>query len=303
MLFAAVVLFAITRVENWGWTSLTVIAALFGVRKDMKGNLTWDQFLPPGLIAITLFFLIYKYANPLWHQVIGWQTQYIQHIFQWNEFFDRIPLNDGAIFRFWQPEWLTEYMKWVYSYGFALSYWICLIYSFFSKDVKKLLRYALAGYLLQVPLILPFYNTILLQEVWYVHGVPDMLQRMLTPEEAFRTAWNCFPSMHTSIAFAGLLLSRREKNPWFRLVAGIYCGSIILSTLYLQIHWVLDVIGGMIFAYCCVKLADWIIDSKKVTGWIGSWERLGVYLSVKFGNKNHSLSSPGNRKKANEETG
>nr|WP_313779778.1 hypothetical protein [Paenibacillus larvae] len=53
----------------------------------------------------------------------------------------------------------------------------------------------------------------------------------------------------------------------------------------------------MIFAYCCVKLADWIIDSKKVTGWIGSWERLGVYLSVKFGNKNHSLSSPGNRKK------
>lgn len=269
----------------------------------MKGNLTWDQFLPPGLIAITLFFLIYKYANPLWHQVIGWQTQYIQHIFQWNELFNNIPFNDGAIFRIWQPEWLTQYMRWVYNYGFALSYWICLIYSFFSKDVKKLLRYALAGYLLQVPLILPFYNTILLQEVWYVQEVPDMLQRMLTPEEAFTTAWNCFPSMHTSIAFAGLLLSRREKNPWFRFIAGIYCGSIILSTLYLQIHWVLDVIGGMMFAYGCVKLADWIMNSKKVTGWVESWEKLGVFLSTKLGNKNH-FPSPSNKwEKSNEKTG
>ncbi len=31
------------------------------------------------------------------------------------------------------------------------------------------------------------------------------------------------------------------------------------STLYLEVHWVLDVIGGMILAYGTVKLVDFVI--------------------------------------------
>jgi len=262
ILATAVVMLGIFQVQSWGWTCLVVLGlALIGVRKDSK-DISWARFMPVGFVTLLVFYMIYKYAGPLWSTVVGWQTDNIKHYFQWNELFNSIPFNDAAWLRVWQPDWLTGYMQWVYLNGFTLSYWICVIRAFFTKDVKKLALYSLGGYLLQVPLILPFYNTILLQEIWYVQGVPDMLARDLTPAEQYTTAWNCFPSMHTSIAFAAIVLAMREKSRWFRWLIGIYCGSIILSTMYLKIHWVIDVLGGMAFAYGCVKLADLIVKAK-----------------------------------------
>jgi membrane-associated phospholipid phosphatase len=255
------VMFGIFGVQSWGWPCLLILAlALIGTRKDAK-NITWGRFMPAGFITLLIFYMTFKHAGPFWSNVVGWQTDNIRHAFKWNDAFNSIPLNDGWIFRLWQPDWLTGYFKWVYNNGFTLSYWICVIRAFFTKDVKKLGLYALGGYLLQTPLILPFYNTILLQEVWYVQGVPDMLARALTPAEQFTTAWNCFPSMHTSIAFAAILLASREKSKSFRAVIYIYCSSIIISTMYLKIHWMLDVVGGMLFAWVCVWLAGLIVNA------------------------------------------
>ncbi|WP_438444917.1 phosphatase PAP2 family protein [Gorillibacterium sp. sgz5001074] len=282
-ILTAGVIYAITRVQSWSWICVLLLAAaLIGVRRDAK-QISWVNFMPAGLLTLLAFYLIYNYANPFWHRVVGWQTESVRHIFHWNEAFDRIPLNDAAFLRHWQPHWLTRYMQWVYAYGFTLSYWICVIRAFFTKDVARMGRYSLAGYLLQVPLILPFYNTILLQEVWYVQGTPDLLERVMTPEQTFQTVLNCFPSMHTSIAFAGLLLSLREKSRWYKTILSIYCISIILSTMYLKIHWVIDVFGGMLFAWLCVKLADWIVGSRAFTAFTVKFEGLGAKLQQRLG--------------------
>ncbi|PYI57265.1 hypothetical protein DLM86_02140 [Paenibacillus flagellatus] len=288
----AAIIFAITRVENWGVLCMLVLAlALIGTRKDAKA-ISWGRFMPLGLVVLFLFFLIYNYANPMWHRVVAYQTSSLHHIFNWNETFNAIPFNDASLFRIWQPEWLTRYFQWVYNYGFALSYWICVIRAFFTKDVQKFGRYSLAGYLLQVPLILPFYNIILLQEVWFVQGTPDLLERALTPEQQFSTAMNCFPSMHTSIAFAGLLLSLREKSAWYRWWIGTYCVSIIVSTMYLKIHWVIDVFAGMAFAYGCVKLADWIVGSRAYGAFAARFESWGGRLQDRFVAKRAAKAQP-----------
>lgn len=271
----AAVIYAITQVQSWSWTCVVLLAAaLIGVREDTK-RINWIRFLPAGLLTLLAFYLIYNYANPFWHRVVGWQTESVRHIFNWNDLFNRIPLNDAAFMRMWQPRWLTEYMQWVYAYGFTLSYWICVIRAFFTRDVAKLGRYSLAGYLLQVPLILPFYNTILLQEVWFIQGTPDMLERGWVGQEAWSGTLNCFPSMHTSIAFAGLLLSLREKSRWYKWLLSFYCISIIISTMYLKIHWIIDVFAGMLFAYLCVKLADWIVGSRAFSRFTTKFEGLG----------------------------
>lgn len=279
---AAAIIFAITRVENWGVLCLIVLAlALLGVRKDAKA-ITWGQFLPLGLVVLFVFFLIYNYANPMWHRMIGYQTANVRHIFKWNDIFNAIPFNDASFFRIWQPDWLRRFFGWVYNYGFALSYWICVIRAFCTKDVQKFGRYSLAGYLLQVPLILPFYNLVLLQEVWYVQGTPDLLERALTPEQQYATALNCFPSMHTSIAFAGFLLVMREKSVWYRWWIGTYCMLIIFSTMYLKIHWIIDVFAGMAFAYGCVKLADWIVGTRRFASFVHWFESFGGRLQDRF---------------------
>lgn len=278
----AALIFAISRVENWGVASLVLlIGALFGTRKDAK-PISWGQFMPLGLVVLFLFYVIYQYANPMWHRVVGFQTESVHHIFKWNEWFNSIPLNDASFMRVWQPRWLTVYFQWVYAFGFALTYWMCVIRAFFTKDVHKFARYSLAGYLLQVPLILIFYNTILLQEVWYVQGTPDLLERALTPEQQYATALNCFPSMHTSIAFSAILLAMREKSRWYRWVIGVFGVSIMISTLYLKIHWVIDMFAGMAFAYGCVKLSDWIVGSRGFSAFAGAFERLGTRLHARM---------------------
>ncbi|MDF2669319.1 MAG: hypothetical protein K0R67_1625 [Paenibacillus sp.] len=282
ILVTLMLIYGITRVENWGILCVVLLVlALYGTRKDAK-PISWGQFMPLGLIVLFIFFLIYKYANPMWHMVVGYQTENVRHIFNWNDWFNRIPLNDAAFMHIWQPRWLTLYMQWVYDYGFALSYWIVVIRAFFTKDVQKFGRYSLAGYLLQVPLILPFYNMILLQEVWYVQGTPDLMERNLTPDQQFATAMNCFPSMHTSIAFAAILLAMREKSLWYRWIIGTYGVSIMISTLYLKIHWIIDMFAGMLFAYGCVKLADWIVGARPYRAFVRKFESLGARLQLRM---------------------
>ncbi len=284
ILFAvlSILIIAISRVENWGFLCLLVLgASLDGTNKDSK-DLSWGQFMPIGLVVLFAFFLIYQYANPLWFKIVGYQTENVRHIFKWNDWFNSIPFNDAAFMRIWQPEWLTKYFQWVYGFGFALTYWICVIRAFCTKDAKKFGRYSLAGYLLQVPLILPFYNTIFLQEVWYVQGTPDLLERGMSEEKTLATVLNCFPSMHTSIAFAAILLAMREKSRWYRWIIGIYGVSIMISTLYLKIHWIIDMFAGMLFAYGCVKLADLIVGSKAYDRFAARFERLGGKLYARL---------------------
>lgn len=40
---------------------------------------------------------------------------------------------------------------------------------------------------------------------------------------------------------------------------GIFCLSVIYSTMYLEIHWVIDVLAGLIFGFLVVKLVDVIL--------------------------------------------
>jgi membrane-associated phospholipid phosphatase len=103
-----------------------------------------------------------------------------------------------------------------------------------------------------------------LQEVWYVLGHPDGLARNLSPQAAAGVTLNCFPSMHTSISFAMFLLVIRERDRLFKYVWGFFCLSVVFSTMYLEIHWVIDVLGGMLLAYGTVKLVDFVLDKGKI---------------------------------------
>ena len=56
------------------------------------------------------------------------------------------------------------------------------------------------------------------------------------------------------------LLVIRERNTIFKWVWGFFCLSVIYSTMYLEIHWVVDVIAGLIFGYLIVKLVDFVLS-------------------------------------------
>lgn len=231
----------------------------FTVYSEIRKDVRLISFL---CVAIPfLFYIHYISGSPgynFWSKMLSWQISK-GIIIDLNPIFSKIPFNDGAIFRIYKSETLTWILRLVYNNGFVLPVLVPIYRAAISKDFGKMVRYALSAHIFQVFLITPFYLIFNLQEVWYVLGQPDGVGRNLSPAAAAAVSLNCFPSMHTSIAFAVFLLVLREKNKAFKIVWGFFCLSVIFSTLYLEVHWVLDVIGGIILAYGTVKLVDLVM--------------------------------------------
>lgn len=230
----------------------------FSVYKDMRN----DVKLLPFLLLSIPFFLFILYLNKngyaLWGKMLNWQISR-GIVIDLNPLFSMIPFNNGSFARIYTSETLTWFFRIVYNNGFVLPVLLAVYRSAIVRDFKKMVRYTLSAHVVQVFLITPFYLIFHLQEVWYVLGEPDRLARNLSANAAAGVTLNCFPSMHTSIAFAMLLLALREKDKLFKIFMSFFCISIIFSTLYLQIHWVLDVLAGMLLAYATVKLVDFLL--------------------------------------------
>ncbi|WP_122090301.1 phosphatase PAP2 family protein [Halalkalicoccus subterraneus] len=68
--------------------------------------------------------------------------------------------------------------------------------------------------------------------------------RLLT--SAVNTNTNVFPSLHTSLSMTVLLFAWRTRDayPRWLAIAAVVAVSIVLSTMYLGIHWLTDVTAG-----------------------------------------------------------
>jgi len=252
----------ISNVERWDgliWVALLLLC--MDAYKDQQET-TWLRFLPIGLILLLVPFWIYMNAADMWWKVADWQMTSVRHLWNWDAYMTKIPLNDpGSIWQKVNLPWVTQKAVWVYGFGFAFTIWAAVIRSFLARDWRKMLHYTLATHVLQTPLIIPFYSTIELHEVWWVLHRADALSRpsFMDAYHLKLNAQNCFPSMHTSIAFAVILLALREKGPIFKWGMVAYGSAVIISTLYLDIHWTVDVLAGLAFGYGVVRLSDWVM--------------------------------------------
>lgn len=78
------------------------------------------------------------------------------------------------------------------------------------------------------------------------------------------TNMNVFPSLHTSLSVTVVLLAygtRRIYPAWLVLSVPLAVG-VMVSTMYLGIHWAVDVVGGVVLAVLSVWLADRITDER-----------------------------------------
>jgi membrane-associated phospholipid phosphatase len=66
--------------------------------------------------------------------------------------------------------------------------------------------------------------------------------------------------MHTSVAFAIALLALREKSRVYRVMMAVYAGSIIFSTVYMEVHWLLEVLAGLLLGWAAVWVTDRVLE-------------------------------------------
>ena len=75
---------------------------------------------------------------------------------------------------------------------------------------------------------------------------------------------NVFPSLHTSLSATVMLFAWRTRETFPRwMPLAMFIGSaVILSTMYLAIHWLVDVIAGLGLAFVSYSLGIWAIEGE-----------------------------------------
>ena len=95
----------------------------------------------------------------------------------------------------------------------------------------------------------------------YIYG-NDIFTRTVRALWRTDTPTNVFPSIHVfnsvtlALAYHHCARLRGRKWLWVRVSADLLCVSIILSTMLLKQHSVIDVIGGIILALTLDAVAD-----------------------------------------------
>ena len=166
--------------------------------------------------------------------------------------------------RFVRP-WLTDLLYLCYAsyYFFALTLGAVL----WRKSPAAARRYiftlsvcyfvSYVGYFL-VPALGPRF-ALASRQTLSLEATPLSRAISMTINQLERTKFDVFPSGHTMIAAAVLLVAwKRERRAfWALLPVGV---GLIVSTVYCRYHYVVDVLAGLALAFAVVPIADRLYD-------------------------------------------
>jgi membrane-associated phospholipid phosphatase len=153
---------------------------------------------------------------------------------------------------------MTWYMTTVYYVGYYLYPAVVGLYLYlfrprlaFRELVLAFLATAFIGYTcyILVPVAGPRFELKHLYDVTFV-PVTELQRR----QELHRFDYDCFPSLHTAMPLVVLAVTIRHARA-LAVVLTPFILSTVLSTLYLQMHYLIDVVAGILLVPLSVAIA------------------------------------------------
>jgi membrane-associated phospholipid phosphatase len=193
---------------------------------------------------------------------------------------------------FFHP-WLTEVLNYNYLFGYIfLTYFSYILVTYAGHDrlATRMVLNVLIIYVLAIPFYV-FFNVQVTSN--YIPGMESLLYhdsgQFLSFFAAVDPLDNAWPSLHIGIPFGFLVLfwwrTKRDgyafaEAPYRRymLLIGAQLAVFTFSILYLGIHWVLDIPGGLLVGYLGAIVVDEIAPDvhrvlmdlrSHVNGWVG----------------------------------
>ena len=155
--------------------------------------------------------------------------------------------------------WFSQHWTPVLLYFFVIMYiavypftlWFAPTY-FLITDQKKAIKTLAYGLLLIYLITLPFFLFMPITNVYAFYGANSALETVLPSVENFfysaTTNNNCLPSLHTAMTILVAYSVSLTGNKKFTYFAYFCMVSVIISVIYLSIHWISDVICGALLA-------------------------------------------------------
>jgi len=150
----------------------------------------------------------------------------------------------------WAP--LTHGLTFVYVILWTVFMLLSLIV-YVSRNDWEALKRLLTAYMLNYAVALPFYAFVPVKEAWAANMgirflIPTVYPRFEVDVRPYSGLDNCFPSLHTSLALTYALVAWRNGYRRLAIVLTAGAGLVMLSTLYLGVHWVIDMAAGVLLA-------------------------------------------------------
>lgn len=178
------------------------------------------------------------------------------HVTEWvgHDFVKNIQSIEGDI-----AYWFSQYWTPVLVYFFVLIYiavypftlWFSVFY-FIIIENKKAIKTLAYGLLIIYIIALPFYLFLPITNVYTYYNINSALDQVIPSVETFfystTTENNCLPSLHTAMTILIAYSVSLTNNKKFTYFAYLVMVAVIISVVYLSIHWIIDVITGAILA-------------------------------------------------------
>ena len=218
------------------------------------------QFLPVSIIiGVVAFHLIeVKYIDPIVTNWVGYD--YANSI---------VNIENGIVYWFsqnWSPILLYFFVT-IYIVIYPFTLWFSPLY-FIIDNKKNAIKSLAYGLLIIYIIALPFYLFLPITNVYTFYNADSALETAIPEIEKFfystTTQNNCLPSLHTAMTILvaySLSLTGNKKLKYFGYFVMI---SVIISVIYLSIHWITDVITGCIIAIVTIfLLRRYILKAEK----------------------------------------
>jgi len=199
-----------------------------------------NNFVPLGIIiGVVAFHLIeVRFIDPIITDWVGYDYANTLQSFE-----------NGIVHSFsqnWTPA-LVYFFVIIYIGIYPFTLWFSPLY-FTLSNKQRALKSLAYGLLLIYIFALPFYLFIPITNVYTYFGSESALESVIPSVEGFfystTTQNNCLPSLHTAMTILIAYTVSLTGNKRMTYFAYFVMIGVIISVIYLSIHWLTDVVTG-----------------------------------------------------------
>ena len=242
-----------------------------------------------ALLAATALFLLLLRLKPRWKLVrdampfVFCANIYVSlhdliHFFHAPDITAALYRWDVALFGFEPTIWAERFIHPALTDMFTVCYWLFYVLApvlglilYLRKD-HRAFRYTM------VTVVLCLYLGYIGYVVWPasaprlfipgayrvpLHGLAILDYTRTAAAAIPLTAYGAFPSLHCALALLAVLLAWRYQR-WFAWVQLPFATGLVLGTVYLRHHWVVDILAGFVMTFLAFwagpRIEDWWTD-------------------------------------------